>query len=61
MKVAPVVFMWVERWREGVIEHNDQFARGYCIQFGTARVALDYVRQWYYEDDPGTVFTNKRR
>lgn len=61
MKVAPVVFMWVERWREGVIEHNDQFACGYCIQFGAARVALDYVRQWYYEDDPGTVFTNKRR
>jgi hypothetical protein len=61
MKVAKVMFLWADIWREGVIEHDNQFVCGYCIQFGNARVALDYVTQWYYEDDPGTVFTNKKR
>ena len=62
MKIAPVVFWWADIWREGVIEQNDTFDCGYCIHFGTgSRVALDYVTQWYYEDDPGTVFENERR
>ena len=64
MKIAPVVFWWADVWREGVIMKNDAFQGGYCIQFGpyqSSRVALDYVTQWYYEDDPGTIFENKRR
>ena len=64
MKISPVVFWWADMWLEGVIAQDDRFMCGYCIRFGlyqSSRVALDYVTQWYYETDPSTIFTNKRR
>ena len=62
MKEASVVFWWADNWREGVIEQNDIFDCGYCIIFKSepCRVALDYVTQWYYENDPSNIFRGER-
>ena len=70
MKVAKVMFLWADKWLDGIVEQNDQFECGYCILFGgvlpfgpdaASRVALDYVKQWYYVDDPGNIQTQKRK
>lgn len=64
-----VMFIWADKWLDGVIEQNDTFASGYCIRFGgeipfseyaPSKVALDYVKQWYYVDEPGNIHTNDR-